>query len=61
MQSIVLIFLTTTLFVTDNATYHIDYSAIGMDDYSPSVALALARKYKKWNLFFYDATSIEVQ
>ena len=37
---------------TDNATYHLDYSAIGMDNYAPSVALALAGKYKKWNLFF---------
>ena len=36
----------------DNATYHLDYSAIGMDNYAPSVALALAGKYKKWNLFF---------
>ena len=37
---------------TDDATYHLDYSAIGMDNYAPSVALALAGKYKKWNLFF---------
>lgn len=37
---------------TDDATYHIDYSAIGMDNYAPSVALAVAGKYKKWNLFF---------
>ena len=37
---------------TDDATYHLDYSSIGMDNYAPSVALALAGKYKKWNLFF---------
>ena len=37
---------------TDNATYHLDYSAIGMDNYAPSVSLALAGRYKKWNLFF---------
>lgn len=32
--------------------FDIDYSAVGMDSYSPSVALALAGKYKKFNLFF---------
>ena len=32
--------------------FDIDYSAVGMDNYSSSVALALAGKYKKFNLFF---------
>lgn len=32
--------------------FDINYSAVGMDNYSPSVALALAGKYKKFNLFF---------
>ena len=36
----------------DNATYHLDYNAIGMSNYAPSAALALAGKYGKWNLFF---------
>lgn len=33
-------------------TYDLDYKAIGMSNYAPSVALALAGKYGKWNLFF---------
>lgn len=32
--------------------FDIDYKSVGMDNYSPSVALALAGKYKKFNLFF---------
>ena len=35
-----------------NHSFDINYKDIGMDNYSPSVALALAGKYKKWNLFF---------
>jgi len=30
----------------------IDYREIGMDNYAPSLALAMAGKYKKFNLFF---------
>ena len=37
---------------TDNATFHLDYKSIGMANYAPSVSLAFAGKYKKWNLFF---------
>ena len=33
-------------------TFDIDYSEVGMDNYAPSLALALAGKYKKFNLFF---------
>lgn len=36
----------------DDATYHLDYESIGMANYASSAALALAGKYKKWNLFF---------
>jgi len=32
--------------------FDIDYSAVGMDNYAPSLALALGGKYKRWNLFF---------
>jgi hypothetical protein len=33
-------------------TYDLDYKTIGMSNYAPSAALALAGKYGKWNLFF---------
>jgi hypothetical protein len=33
-------------------TFDIDYSEVGMDNYAASLALALAGKYKKFNLFF---------
>ena len=32
--------------------YNLDYKKIGMDTYSPSLALSLSAKYKKWNLLF---------
>lgn len=33
----------------DDSTFNIDYKDIGMSNYAPSVALALAGKYKKGN------------
>ena len=32
--------------------FNIDYKKIGMDNYSPSLALSVSAKYKKWNLLF---------
>lgn len=32
--------------------YDLDYKAIGMDKYAPSLALAFGGRYKKWNLAF---------
>jgi len=36
----------------DGQTFDIKYDEIGMDNYSPSFALALGGRYKKWNLEF---------
>lgn len=38
--------------VSDGYGFEIKYKEIGMDNYSPSLALTIGGKYKKWNLFF---------
>ncbi len=37
---------------SDGYEFDIDYHEIGMNTYSPSFALAIGGRYKKWNLEF---------
>jgi hypothetical protein len=37
---------------SDGYEFDLDYHEIGMDNYSPSLAIAIGGRYKKWNLAF---------